>query len=86
MPVPLGQYIDHEQLQRRLNRDLADRLSEALTSAQLALVEAFGGHFAFDLDVNNQPVIPANAEQVIDTALSPLWSLQDEFARKGGRA
>jgi hypothetical protein len=84
MPVPLDQYIDPAALERRISRDLAHRIGEAVDAAKIALTDAFCGD-AFDVDVNGEPVLRANAEAVIDNALSPIWTLQDELERKGGR-
>jgi len=86
MSIPLDRYLDREDLNRRLNRDAADRLGEAVDAAKVGLVDAFCGDAAFDLDANNEPVITATAERTIDDALAPLWALQDELSRKGGRA
>lgn len=86
MPIPLDRYLDREELERRVNRDVANQLVEAIDSARLTLVNVFCGDAAFDLDANNEPVITATAEKVIDNALAPLWQLQDELGRKGGRA
>jgi hypothetical protein len=86
LPVPLDRYLDRNELERRVNRDLAHRLSEAVDAAKVRLTDAFCGDDAFDVDANGEPIITVAAERTIDDALSPRWSLQDEFARKGGRA
>jgi hypothetical protein len=86
MPVPLNHYLDPSELERRVNRDVADRLSEAIDSARLALVDAFCGDAVLDVDANGEPLIAANAEKAIDGALTPLCALQDEFTRKARRA
>ena len=86
MPLPLDRYIAHEQFEKRLNRDLADRIGELTDAAKVTLVDAFCGDAAFDVDANNEPVITATAERTIDAALSPLWALQDELERKSRRA
>ena len=86
MPIPLDRYIDRQELEKRLNRDLADRIGEAVDTAKITLVNAFCGD-AFDVDASGEPVlIIINAERTIDNALSELWDLRDELARKGGRA
>jgi hypothetical protein len=85
VPLPLDRYIDRTELERRLNRDVAHRIGEAVDAAKVRLTDAFCGD-AFDLDANGEPIITANAERTIDDALAPLWSLQDELERKGGRA
>jgi hypothetical protein len=86
LPVPADRHIAHEQLERRVHRAVADRLSEAIGDARIALVDAFCGEAAFDLDANGEPLIAANAEKAIDNALAPLCALQDEFTRRSGGA
>jgi hypothetical protein len=86
MSVPLDRYLDGAERERRFIRDLANQLGEAIDNARIALADAFCGDAAFDLDANNEPVIVATAEKTIDRALSPLWRLQDDLSRKGGRA
>ena len=85
MPVPLGQYIDHEQLQRRLNRDVADQLAEALDSARLKLVDTFCARRLLNVDVNGAPVLGVNAERAIGVALGPLCALLDALERRARR-
>jgi hypothetical protein len=87
LPVPLDEYFDRSDraaLERRLNRDIAVRLGEAVNTAKIKLVEDFCDA-AFDVDATGEPIIKANAERAIDNALAPLWQLQDELNRKGGR-
>ena len=86
MSVPLDRYLDRNELERRVNRDVADRLGELTDAAKGMLVDAFCGDAAFDVDASGEPIIAANAEKAIDRALAPLWGLQDELARKGRRA
>lgn len=85
MSIPLNQYFDREQLERRLNRDMADRIGELTDAAKVALVDTFCGDAAFDLDTNREPIILVGAERAIDNALGPLWTLADKLSRKGGR-
>jgi hypothetical protein len=89
MPVPLDQYFDRSDraaLERRLARDIADRLGEAVDAAKIKLIKDFGGDDAFDVDASGEPIVAVNAEKAIDRALSQLWGLQDELIREGGRA
>ena len=76
MSIPLNQYFDREQLERRLNRDMADRIGELTDAAKVALVDTFCGDAAFDLDTNREPIILVGAERAIDNALGPLGPLQ----------
>ena len=75
MPVPLNHYLDPSELERRVNRDVADRLSEAIDSARLALVDAFCGDAVLDVDANGEPLIAANAEKASPRVTSSIGSV-----------
>ena len=85
MAVPHDRFLDREDLERRVNRDIADRIGELTNAAKIALVDTFCGDAAFDLDTNRDPSFaPARNgrdRQRARVALDPCRQL----SRKGGR-
>jgi hypothetical protein len=86
VPVPIERFISNAELVQHTERDIADRLREAIGDTRITLTNTFCGCFAFDRDVNDEPIVTANAEQAIDNALAPLERLLDALERKARRA
>jgi hypothetical protein len=83
--APFDWYLDRAELERRIHRDAADRLSEAIDGARVALIDAFCGA-PFETDAAGEVLVSIDAERSIDRALEPLWTLAAELSRKGRRA
>jgi hypothetical protein len=75
MPVPLDRYLDRTELEKRLYRDVADRLGPAIDAARISLVDDFCDGL-FEVDATGEILASVGAERSIDRALNELYELQ----------